>query len=115
MAKKDNIKELLMQAKGLAEEEEESRAIVQAGKEFIMFFLWLIQMKVGLDEGKAKVYAASLLEDYPKELEEVLAYYQEVKDYDIRKNFKGFSPSIIGGIFRARIMWFHLDKPQEEK
>ena len=129
MAKKKKIspeeeafQKLLKKAQGdLAAtlEKEKSKRVVESGKELVMFLCWLVQMGVADAPGeeKVKLWAAQAMQDYPKELKEVLAYYDRLKEYDTRKNFLGFvcrgKGSFEEGCLWLRIQWKHLDLPDE--
>lgn len=103
-------KRLIAQANDEIEKQNRARIyeqVLTAGKEFSMLFAWLGYYEVKPVEG-VPLALASLLKDYPKALKESMAYNEELKEYDIRKNLKSVTPRIIDGVLLFHFDWHTL-------
>ena len=97
------------------QKEKESKVIIQAGKELAVLLVWLFQVGMPIDLEEGKEHIVMFLKDYPKELVEVLKYYEGIKEYDVRKTMRTICPSIVNNELRVRINWKIYDLPIKDE
>lgn len=97
------------------QKEKESKVIIRAGKELSVLLVWLFQVGMPIDLEEGKEHIVMFLKDYPKELVEVLKYYEGIKEYDVRKTMRTICPSIVNNELRVRINWKIYDLPIKDE
>lgn len=108
----------VLDANDTCRQKEKSKKVIQVGKEMAMFLCWLQEVTNAplITEDNIRIWIAQLLEDYPEELKKVLVYYDNLKGFSTKWNFKGFSceyDCLDKGALWLSIKWEDMNPPTE--